>query len=91
MNEEKVTKNMKRCPSWPRCSQNLCPFDFELHLRIGGESDKCRWMREPQRKKIKGREFISGGHAMPNGILIFVPESNFNWLNQSSKKIYKNG
>ena len=84
--EEEIIENLKRCPSFDGCNQNLCMLDFELNLRSGGESDKCRWMREPKRKKINGREFISGGGVMPDGILNFVPESNLKWLNESSKK-----
>ena len=82
---EEITENMKKCSAWEKCSQNLCPLDYELSLRAGGESDKCRWMREPRIKKIKGREFISGGSVMPNGILNFVPESNLKWLNNLSQ------
>ncbi len=89
MTEEKITENMERCPSWEKCSRNFCPLDYELHLRVGGESDKCRWMREPQKKKIKGQEFISGGSVMPNGILIFVFRRNAQHLNKASLEQWK--
>ncbi len=82
--EEEITVNLKKCPYWENCSRNLCPLDFEIHLRVGNESDKCRWMKEPQKKKIKGQAFTSGGSAMPNGILIFVPRTNLKWLNKAS-------
>ena len=84
--EEKIIENLKKCPHFDKCSQNLCPLDFELELRVGGESDKCRWMREPKKKKIKGREFISGGSVMPDAILKFVPQANLKWLNESSQR-----
>jgi len=87
--KEKIIENLKRCPHFERCSQNLCPLDFELHLRSGKEQDKCRWMREPKKKKINGREFIGGGKAMPDGILNFVPECNLKWLNEASRKRWK--
>ncbi len=89
MIKDKSIRNMEKCPSWEKCSQNLCPLDYELHLRVGGESDKCRWMREPQKKKIKGREFISGRGVMPSGILIFVPRENIKCLNKVSQKQWK--
>jgi len=84
--EEEIINNLRKCPSFERCNQNLCPLDLELHLRSGNSSDKCRWMKEPVKKKIKGREFISGGGIIPDGILNFVPEANFKWLNESSRK-----
>jgi len=83
---EKIIENLKRCPHFAKCSQNLCPLDFELHLRSGKAQDKCRWMREPKKKKINGREFISGGRVMPDGILNFVPVRNLKWLNEDSQK-----
>ena len=88
MNKETIL-NPEKCPSFYRCNQNFCPLDFDLNLRKGKEQDKCRWMREPQKKKINGREFISGGGVMPNGILNFVPESNLKWLNESSQKRWR--
>jgi len=43
-------------------------------------------MREPKKAKIKGREFVSGGTAMPDAPLNFVPKSNLKWLNEVSRK-----
>ncbi len=87
--QKEITTNLKKCPYWENCSRNLCPLDLELELRVGNENDKCRWMREPQKKKIKGRTFTSGGSVMPNGILINVPRANIKWFNKDSKKHYK--
>jgi len=84
--KEQIQENLKRCPHFDRCSQNLCPLDLEMRLRTGGEGDKCRWMREPKKKKIEDREFISGGSVMPDALLNFVPEGNLKWLNRSSQK-----
>jgi len=84
--EEQIIENLKRCPHLNRCSQNLCPLDFELSLRSGKESDKCRWMREAKKTKIGDKEFVSGGRVMPNAILKFVPQSNLKWLNNVSQK-----
>jgi len=81
----KNTENLKHCPRFDSCSQNLCPLDFELSLRNGGVADKCRWMKEPLLKKINGQEFMSGGSIMPDGILNFVPQANIEWLNTASK------
>lgn len=81
-------ENLKKCPHHDKCNQNLCPLNLGLHLMVGKEQDKCRWMREPQLKKIGGREFISGGRVMPNGILRGVPQSNLKWLNGSSRKAW---
>jgi hypothetical protein len=86
MPEEKIIENLKRCPHFEKCSQNLCPLDYELHLRSGKKQDKCRWMRETKRTKIGKRTFISGGQVMPDALLKFVPESNLKWLNEASRK-----
>ncbi len=89
MSKEEIRENMKKCPRWDHCSKNLCPLDLELNLRVGNENNKCRWMKEPQKKKIKEREFVSGGSAIPSGILIFVPRANVKWLNDDSQKKWK--
>jgi len=86
---EIIRENLERCFHFDGCSQNLCPLDLELYSRDGGEGDKCRWMREPKKKKIGNREFMSGGSIMPNALLNFVPESNLKWLNESSQKEWK--
>lgn len=78
-------ENLRRCPHFTGCNQNLCLLDSELPLRTGGEKDKCRWMREQKKVKVKGKEFISGGSVMPNAILKFVPGTNLKWLNGASK------
>ena len=87
--EEQIIENLKKCPYFDRCSQNLCPLDLELHLRAGSDRDKCRWMREPSVKKVGNKEFMSGGGVMPSAVLNFVPESNLKRLNQSSQEAYK--
>jgi len=81
-----MNQNLKKCPHFDSCNKNLCPLDFELYLRKGGKEDKCRWMREPKRKKIKDRDFVSGGGSMPDALLNFVPESNLKWINNASKQ-----
>jgi hypothetical protein len=86
LTKEQIMENLRRCPYFDRCSQNLCPLDLELHLRTGDFSDKCRWMREAKKAKVNGREFISGGRVMPDAILNFVPEGNLKWLNGVSQK-----
>jgi len=63
--EEQIMENLRKCPHFERCSQNLCPLDLELRLRSGGSSDRCRWMREPLKKRVNGQEFIAGGQVMP--------------------------
>jgi len=83
---EELTQNLKKCRNFARCNQNRCPLDFELHLRTGSESDKCRWMRKASKTKIGSKEFVSGGRVMPDAILIFVPESNLKWLNRVSQR-----
>ena len=87
--EEQIIENLRKCPHFNRCSQNLCPLDLELHLRVGNESDKCRWMREAKKVKIGEKEFVSGGQVMPDAILNFVPENNLKWLNESSQKRWR--
>lgn len=86
MKQENIITNIKKCPNYNTCNQNLCPLDLELESRTGGKGDECRWMREPQNKKISGREFVSGGSIMPDAPLIFVPEANTKWLNTVSQK-----
>jgi hypothetical protein len=84
--EEEIMENLRKCPYFDRCPQNLCPLDLELHLRSGKKEDKCRWMREPKRVKVKNREFISGGQVMPDALLKFVPDRNLKSLNKVSRK-----
>jgi len=84
--EEQIMENLRKCPHFDKCSQNLCPLDLELHLRKGGKEDKCRWMREARKVKINGKEFVSGGVVIPDALLKFVPQSNIKWLNESSQK-----
>jgi len=86
--EEEIVKNLERCPYFERCSQNLCPLDFELYLRTGGERDKCRWMQKTRKRKIKNKEFIASG-VMPDNLLKFVPEDNVKWLNEVSQKAWR--
>jgi len=86
MTNDESYKNLKKCPRFNRCNQNLCPLDIELPLRTGGSGEKCFWMRPPSKKTIHGKVFISGGQVMPDGSLNFVPESNLEWLNTPSKK-----
>lgn len=87
--EEEIIANLKRCPHFDRCNQNFYPLDLGLNLRTGGESDKCRWMREAKNTKIGDKEFVSGGQVMPDAILFFVPESNLKWLNESSQERWR--
>jgi len=84
--QEEIVENLKRCPHFENCSQNLCPLDFELELRHGEKEDKCRYMREPRRTHIGMKEFITGGSIMPDALLNFVPESNLERLNTSSQE-----
>jgi hypothetical protein len=74
MNYAELNKNLKRCSKFDTCNKNLCPLDFELDLRIGKTSDKCRYMR-------KDRTSI-----MPDDLLIYVPENNVSRLNSISQK-----
>ena len=86
MTNENIIENLKRCPKFEGCSQNLCPLDFELESRSGSTQDKCRYFREAKRTRIGKREFISGGSIMPDAISKFVPESNLMRLNEASKE-----
>jgi len=86
MTNDESYNNLKKCPRFDKCNQNLCPLDIGLPLRIGGSGEKCFWMRPPSKKTIHGKVFISGGQVMPDGSLNFVPESNLEWLNTPSKK-----
>ena len=81
-----IINNCDICSKNDRCNQNLCSLDPGLELRHGNNADKCRYMREPKRVKIKGREFISGGAVMPDALLNFVPQSNLEWLNKASQQ-----
>jgi hypothetical protein len=83
---ENNINNLKKCPSFEKCSQNFCPLDLELNLRTGKKQDMCRWMREPKKKKINGREFVSGGGVMPDVPLNFVPQNNLKRINKISQK-----
>jgi len=85
MNEKEIIKNLERCPSFIRCSQNLCPLDFKLSLRVGVARDRCKWMKESEKKKVGDKEFISGNKTMPDELLKFVPEYNYKRLNKTSQ------
>ena len=84
--EEEIIQNLERCPHFDSCSQNLCPLDLQLNLRVGSNGDKCRWMKETRITKVQGRGFTSFGKVMPNGTLNFVPRRNLKWLNTPSQK-----
>lgn len=86
--KKETLTGMEACPRFGRCSQNLCPLDLELTLKTGGEGNKCQWMRDPKKKKIGDKEFISGGSVMPGALLNLVPESNLKWLNENSRKAW---
>jgi hypothetical protein len=83
---KELVQNLEKCSHFDSCSQNLCPLDNELELRYGGKANKCRYMREPKRANIAGREFVSGGTVMKDAPLKFVPQGNLKWLNEVSKK-----
>ena len=77
---------MEKCPHFNSCNQNFCPLDLKLQKRSGNKKQKCRYMREPRLVKIKSKAFVSGGKAMPDAPLNFVPECNVSWLNMASKE-----
>jgi len=84
--EKEIIENVERCSHFKSCNQNFCPLDLELDFRTGGESDKCRFMRNPSKKKVGGKEFIAGGRVVPDGILNFVPQRNLKRLNEASQR-----
>jgi len=102
--EDKVIENLERCSRFEKCSQNFCPLDLDLHFRVGGEGDKCRWMRKGyiyskkgtqlknlgrySGQQLKHGEFLSGGRCMPRGLLKYVPKKNVKWLNKISQKAW---
>ena len=81
--------NTKKCPRFERCNKNFCPLDPELYLRSVKKQDKCPFSRETKKANIDGRDFLSGGRAMPTVPLNFVPESNLESLNRASKLKWK--
>lgn len=95
MNTDELDNNLRKCPHFDSCNQNICSLDLEVELREGSGGDKCRWMRPPSMKTIHGKVFIAGGGVMPDGLLNYVPRSNLELLNTPSKtrwlKIHENG
>ena len=89
INQDQVIANLKKCPHFERCNQNLCPLDLELSERSGGLGDKCRFMREQQKAKVAGKVIEFGGRLMPDCSLFLVPEGNLKWLNESSRARWK--
>lgn len=81
----KPEDNPRKCKKFNSCSRNFCPLDLDLNLRSGKKQDKCRFMREPRISKIQRREFVSGGTAMPDVLLNFVPSGNVERLNNHSR------
>lgn len=84
-NQNQIIENLEKCPHFNGCSRNLCPLDPELHLRTGGEADKCRYMRNAKSSNVKGRGFISGGAIIPDALLNFTPSENIELLNKASQ------
>lgn len=84
--QEEVIENLKKCPHFESCSQNLCPLDLELSLRVGATRDECRYMRRPRLVKVGNKEFVSGGTVAPDAVLNFTPSENSARLNESSKE-----
>jgi hypothetical protein len=93
MVQDETGKNLRRCLHFDRCNQNLCPLDLDLHLRSGGEADKCRWMRERKGGAIvfenglgvERRFRTKGSSQMPDELLKSVPNKNATRLNKISQ------
>ena len=83
---KELNDNLALCPSFDRCSLNLCPLDLGLDERTGSKSEQFKYMREPRKTTIKDKEFTSGGAVMPDELLRFVPKNNLRWLNNGSKQ-----
>lgn len=77
MSKNKLVENLMRCPRFEKCSQNLCPLDYELGLRYGRlDRDKCKYIRNDREKNS----------IMPDNLLKFVPKQNISKLNNVSQK-----
>lgn len=61
------------------------PLGLGAALKKRKNSGQMPVYARTQEAKNKGREFISGGTVMPDAILIFVPQSNLERLNEASK------
>jgi hypothetical protein len=85
--EKQNVDNMKKCPSFERCSVNHCPLDCEMSKRYG--SGNCKYMTEAKAAKIAGNNVVFGGKTMPDEMLKVVPESNISSLNTPSRKRLK--
>lgn len=82
MNENKNFENMKRCPLFERCSDNVCPIDNEVYLRKNLPSEKsCPFTLKKRNKNLKGVKTLA-----PYSILEVIPKSNKNLLNRRNQK-----
>ena len=87
--QAELVRNLERCPKFERCNRNLCPLDYELERRHGGA--KCRWLQEGDAKLVKTgvATFPGLGAAMPDDLLIHVPEKNVSRLNRRSRERWR--
>lgn len=96
--EEYCSQRISNCPSFESCSINICPLDPNMHMRTNPERKTCKWMKEAKiialRGKKQGVQFVSGGRAMPDYLLMLVPKNNAPKLNKASferwQQIYEN-
>jgi len=94
VSEDQIITNLEKCPHYDKCNQNICPLDYEMYLKFGGESTTCRWMRERKagHRKFRNKEgvgrvfYSSGSPTMPDELLKYVPSENVQRLNTPSKK-----
>jgi len=91
--EKDCVRNISRCKSYERCSINICPLDFNMHLRAKWPEGKiCRWMREETQQKVRFRGqkhptvLKFGGRTMSDDLLKLVPKSMVEKLNKVSCK-----
>ena len=80
--EAELIANIKRCPRYNRCNRNQCPLDYDLSLRAGG--NPCPWTRNATEGRRGGKIVRFGGQAMPDDLLIHVPQCNVARLNAPS-------
>ena len=82
MNENKNFENMKKCPRFEWCSNNVCPLDSDALLResLPGENS-CPFTLKKKKKIQKGMKTLA-----PHNILEVIPKSNKNLLNKRNQK-----
>lgn len=92
--EKECAENCAQCQRFDNCSKNICPLDFNIHLRTNPEGRECPYMAEEITRALSfnndpHKQVNFGGKVMPEEALKYVPEFNAEKLNKASSEKYR--